>query len=158
MSMITLLATNIFPLTYTISFGKIREKEALQTNSINDRVSEVIRDSKITKTAFASKINISQPTVSLICSGQCGVSDRVISDICRVFRVNETWLRTGAGEKYRKKARAEELAEIFADLEVDDTVKARCIRTLAELPEEYFIQAMELGKKFLEQWEKENTG
>ena len=50
-------------------------------------------------------------------SGETGVSDRTITDICRVFRVNETWLRTGAGEKYRKKARAEELAELFAELE-----------------------------------------
>ena len=125
-------------------------------SGINERVAEVIKDNGITKTAFAAKLNISQPTVSQICSGVCGVSDRVISDICRVFRVNETWLRTGAGEKYRKKARAEELAEIFAELEVDDTVKARCIRTLAELPEEYFVQAMELGRKFLEQYQKED--
>ena len=125
-------------------------------SDINERVAEVIKDNGITKTAFAAKLNISQPTVSQICSGVCGVSDRVISDICRIFRVNETWLRTGAGEKYRKKARAEELAEIFAELEVDDTVKARCIRTLAELPEEYFVQAMELGRKFLEQYAQES--
>ena len=125
-------------------------------SDINERVAEVIKDNGITKTAFAAKLNISQPTVSQICSGVCGVSDRVISDICRIFRVNETWLRTGAGEKYRKKARAEELAELFSELEVDDTVKARCIRTLAELPEEYFVQAMELGKTFLEQYQKED--
>lgn len=127
-------------------------------DSINSRISEVIADSGLSKTEFSRRVNVSQSHVSRIVSGETGVSDRTISDICRVFRVNETWLRTGAGEKYRKKARAEELAEIFADLEVDDTVKARCIRTLAELPEEYFVQAMELGKKFLEQWEKENTG
>ena len=122
-------------------------------SDINERVAEVIKDNGITKTAFAAKLNISQPTVSQICSGVCGVSDRVISDICRIFRVNETWLRTGAGEKYRKKARAEELAEIFAELEVDDTTKARTIRTLAELPEEYFVQALELARKFLEQYD-----
>lgn len=127
-------------------------------DSINSRISEVIADSGLSKTEFSRRVNVSQSHVSRIVSGETGVSDRTISDICRVFRVNETWLRTGAGEKYRKKARAEELAEIFADLEVDDTVKARCIRTLAELPEEYFVQAMELGKKFLEQWENENTG
>lgn len=122
-------------------------------DSINSRISEVIADSGLSKTEFAKRVNVSQSHVSRMVSGETGVSDRTISDICRVFRVNETWLRTGAGEKYRKKARAEELAEIFAELEVDDTTKARTIRTLAELPEEYFVQALELARKFLEQYD-----
>lgn len=81
-------------------------------NEINNRVAEVIKDSKLTKTAFAAKLNISQPTVSQICSGLCGVSDRVISDICRVFNVSETWLRTGEGEMHIPRPREEVIAEM----------------------------------------------
>lgn len=81
-------------------------------NEINNRVAEVIKDSKLTKTAFAAKLNISQPTVSQICSGLCGVSDRVISDICRVFNVSETWLRTGEGEMHVPRPREEIIAEM----------------------------------------------
>ena len=81
-------------------------------NEINNRVAEVIKDSKLTKTAFAAKLNISQPTVSQICSGLCGVSDRVISDICRVFNVSETWLRTGEGEMHMPRPREEVIAEM----------------------------------------------
>lgn len=120
--------------------------------SINDRVAKVISESGITRTEFARKINISQPTVSQICSGRCGVSDRVISDICRVFRVNEPWLRTGAGDPYRAKSRPEELAEIFGDLMVDETTKAKIIRSLAEMPEEFFDEALALVQKFLDQY------
>ena len=118
-----------------------------------ERIAEISKESGLNKTEFGQKIGISQSMVSLICLGKANPSDRTISDICRVFRVNETWLRTGAGEPYRKKARAEELAEIFAELEVDDTTKARTIRTLAELPEDYFVQALELARKFLEQYD-----
>ena len=118
-----------------------------------ERIAEISKESGLNKTEFGQKIGISQSMVSLICLGKASPSDRTSSDICRVFRVNETWLRTGAGEPYRKKARAEELAEIFAELEVDDTTKARTIRTLAELPEEYFVQALELARKFLEQYD-----
>lgn len=118
-----------------------------------ERIAEISKESGLNKTEFGQKIGISQSMVSLICLGKANPSDRTISDICRVFRVNETWLRTGAGEPYRKKARAEELSEIFAELEVDDTTKARTIRTLAELPEEYFVQALELARKFLEQYD-----
>lgn len=118
-----------------------------------ERIAKISKDSGLNKTEFGQKIGISQSMASLICLGKANPSDRTISDICRVFRVNETWLRTGAGEPYRKKARAEELAEIFAGLEVYDTTKARTIRTLAELPEEYFVQALELARKFLEQYD-----
>lgn len=124
--------------------------------TINSRIAEIIKESGMSKTDFAKKVNVSQSHVSRMVSGETGVSDRTISDICRVFRVNETWLRTGAGEKYRKKARAEELAELFAELEVDDTVKARCIRTLADFPEEYFTQALEMAQKFLERYAQES--
>lgn len=124
--------------------------------TINSRIAEIIKESGMSKTDFAKKVNVSQSHVSRMVSGETGVSDRTISDICRVFRVNEEWLRNGTGEKYRKKARAEELAEIFADLEVDDTVKAKCIRTLADFPEEYFTQALEMAQKFLERYAQES--
>ena len=120
---------------------------------MNERIREIRKDAGLTLEKFGEKIGISASACSLLESGKTNPSNQTISAICRVFRVNETWLRTGAGEPYRKKARAEELAEIFAELEVDDTTKARTIRTLAELPEEYFVQALELAKKFLEQYD-----
>lgn len=123
---------------------------------MNERIREIRKDAGLTLEKFGAKIGITAPSCSQLESGKTNPSQQTIMNICRSFHVNETWLRTGAGEKYRKKARAEELAEIFAELEVDDTVKARCIRTLAELPEEYFVQAMELGRKFLEQYQKED--
>lgn len=123
--------------------------------TINARIAEIIAESGMSKTEFAKRVNVSQSHVSRMVSGETGVSDRTISDICRVFRVNEEWLRNGTREKYRKKPRAEELGEIFADLEVDDTVKARFIRTLADFPEEYFAQALEMARKFLERYAQE---
>lgn len=120
-----------------------------------ERIAEISKESGLNKTEFGQKIGISQSMASLICLGKANPSDRTISDICRVFRVNEDWLRNGTGEKYRKKPRAEELGEIFADLEVDDTVKARFIRTLADFPEEYFAQALEMARKFLERYAQE---
>ena len=74
-------------------------------STINERIAEVVNMSGLRKTAFAEKINVSQSLISLICSGKTGVSDRTISDICRVFGVNEIWLRTGDGEMLAKKTR-----------------------------------------------------
>lgn len=121
-----------------------------------ERIAEISKESGLNKTEFGQRIGISQSMASLICLGKANPSDRTISDICRVFRVNEEWLRNGTGAKYRKKVRGEELAELFADLEVDDTVKAKCIRTLADFPEEYFTQALEMAQKFLERYAQES--
>ena len=125
---------------------------------MNERIREIRKDAGLTLEKFGAKIGITAPSCSQLESGKTNPSQQTIMNICRAFHVNETWLRTGAGEKYRKKARAEELAEIFAELEVDDTVKAKCIRTLADFPEEYFTQALEMAQKFLERYAQEEDG
>lgn len=122
---------------------------------MNERIREVRKDAGLTLEKFGEKINISAASCSNLESGKTSPSAQTFAAICRVFRVNEEWLRNGTGEKYRKKPRAEELGEIFADLEVDDTVKARFIRTLADFPEEYFVQALEMARKFLERYAQE---
>lgn len=123
---------------------------------MNERIKEVRKDAGLTLEKFGEKLNISAASCSNLESGKTNPSAQTFAAICRVFRVNEEWLRNGTGEKYRKKARAEELAEIFAELEVDDTVKAKCIRTLADFPEEYFTQALEMAQKFLERYAQES--
>lgn len=122
---------------------------------MNERIKEIRKDAGLTLEKFGAKIGISAPSCSQLESGKTSPSAQTFAAICRVFRVNEDWLRNGTGEKYRKKPRAEELSEIFADLEVDDTVKARFIRTLADFPEEYFAQALEMARKFLERYAQE---
>lgn len=48
----------------------------------------------MTKTAFAQKLNITQPYVSkLLKTGS--PSDRLIEDICEKFEISEEWLRNG---------------------------------------------------------------
>lgn len=69
-------------------------------DKISERIAKCIKNSAITKTEFAKRINISQSFVSEMCSGSKRPSDRTISDICREFHVNETWLRTGEGAQY----------------------------------------------------------
>lgn len=63
--------------------------------------------------------------VSRICAGSTGVSDRTIADICRVFGINETWLRTGEGEMRQQRSREEEIGEIAERASTVDPEKAR---------------------------------
>ena len=120
---------------------------------MSDRISAIIREKNLTKSAFAKKINVSQPFVTQLTSGDSSPSDRTISDICREFDINEEWLRTGEGEMFRPLTRSEVIADFAADLIKDepDSFRRRLVEALAKLgPEEWEILekiAKDLAKK-----------
>lgn len=72
--------------------------------------------------------------------GQREPSDRTISDICRVYGVNEVWLRTGVGEMKLPMPLDQQLAQIFADVQVSDDERARLVKAFASLPPEAYPQ------------------
>lgn len=123
-------------------------------DTINDRVAQVITALGLTKTAFAARLNISQPTVSQICSGRCGVSDRTVSDICEKFGINEIWLRTGVGEMKLPLSQNEQLAKIFADVQVSDDERARLVKAFASLHPEAYPQLYKWFQSFMENLRK----
>ena len=81
-------------------------------STLSERIAAVVEDSKLSKTKFAEKIGISQPYLSQICSGVKVPSDRTISDICRIFDVQEDWLRNGTEPMRAARSREEEIAEL----------------------------------------------
>ena len=107
-------------------------------SAISDRIALVVQQSGLKKTAFAEKINVSQPHVSRMVSGETAPSDRTIADICRVFGIREEWLRDGSGEMYRPKSKKEELAAIFSQLLESDDAKSRLTEAFVSLPDEAY--------------------
>ena len=105
--------------------------------TINNRVSRLIVELGVTKTAFANKLKVSQAFVSKMCSGDSGLSDRTIQDICDKFHVNEEWLRNGDGEIFQERSREDEIASFMGDLlDGPDNFKKRLIAVLANLEED----------------------
>ena len=88
--------------------------------TINERIAWCVKDSKLTKTAFAEKINVGQSFISQLCSGAKMPSDRTIADICREFNISEVWLRTGEGEPHIQRGEDEEFQEVRAQITVSD--------------------------------------
>ena len=79
---------------------------------MKDRINKVVDESGLTKTAFAKTINVSQGLVSQICNGTTKPSDRTISDICRIFDIQEDWLRYGLEPMRAERSKEEEIAEL----------------------------------------------
>ena len=84
-------------------------------NSLSERISFVVDNSKLSKTKFAEKINISQPYLSQLCTGVKKPSDRTVTDICREFDVSETWLRTGEGEPFIQLSRDAQITRFVGE-------------------------------------------
>ena len=66
--------------------------------NINERIKHLRKDFlHMTQEEFASSIKISRSNLGSIEIGRITLTDRVISDICEKFNINESWLRTGEG-------------------------------------------------------------
>ena len=103
-------------------------------NTMNERIEICIKDSGLNKTAFAKKLGVTQPFISKLCSGVSQPSDRTISDICREFRINETWLRTGEGEMHLPVNRDQAITDFMADiLKVSPDFRTKLVGVMARL-------------------------
>lgn len=120
---------------------------------MNERIALVRKSLGLTQEKFAEQVGLSRNFMWMIESGTRVPSDRTISDICREFNVNETWLRTGEGEMFNHITRSEKITAFLADITEDegDDFKRRFVEMLAELePEDWKLlerMAEKLQKK-----------
>lgn len=87
---------------------------------MNARISDIRKRSGLSQQEFADKIGLTKNYVSLLETGGRIPSDRTISDICREFNVNEQWIRTGQGNMFLPKTRAQEIGEIVRNAATRD--------------------------------------
>ena len=104
---------------------------------MNKRIELIVKESGLTKAKFAEKLGVSAPYVTMLCSGAGKASDRTIMDICREFGCNESWLRTGEGEPFRRESEDEKI-RTFAERTIQGSDKFRktFASLLADLEEE----------------------
>nr|DAR06117.1 MAG TPA: helix-turn-helix domain protein [Caudoviricetes sp.] len=108
--------------------------------TIGERVKELRKQVNLTQQAFADRLNLKRNTVGSYEVNVVEPSDRTISDICREFNVNETWLRTGEGEMFNQITRSEKITSFLTEITEDegDDFKRRFVEMLAELePEDW---------------------
>jgi transcriptional regulator with XRE-family HTH domain len=81
--------------------------------SINERIVYLIdTECSGNKSAFARKVNITPAYAAQLYKMERVPSDRTISDICRIFDIQEDWLRYGLEPMRAAKSREEEIAEL----------------------------------------------
>ncbi len=105
---------------------------------MKDRIKEIRKNNKLTQQDFADRLGIKQNTVASYEMGRIGISDAVITSICREFSVNEEWLRTGTGDMFKKRSRNQEILAFANQLmeSRDDAFSKRFTLALSKLSEE----------------------
>ena len=120
---------------------------------MNTRIKEIRNALKLTQTQFGEQIGFSRPMVAnLEGEGRAEIKDHTIHLICRVYSVNEDWLRTGEGEMFVVSPIDEQIATFIGKIQMDDKndFKKRFIAMLSKLDESEW--------EFLEQKAKEIVG
>ena len=103
------------------------------------RFIKIRQDANMTQSQFAEKIGLSRNYVWMMENGERVPSDRTISDICRIFNVQEDWLRHGIGAMRTAKSEEEEIAALVASVLAGPpdfqraVVKMICTRSPEEL-------------------------
>lgn len=121
---------------------------------MNTRIKLIRQEEGLTQSQFAEKIGLSRNYVAMIEIGQRDPSDRTVSDICRIFDIQEDWLRHGLEPKRAEKSKEEEVAELVGSALSGSSefkkavIRMICTRTDAELQAlEAALQAVYEGIK-----------
>lgn len=64
---------------------------------IRDRIALVRETAAKSQEEFGSILGVTKSTISLLETKKREPSERLVRDICREFKINENWLRTGDG-------------------------------------------------------------
>ena len=110
------------------------------------RIRELRKELKLSQTTFAESINLTQNYLSLVETGNRNLSDRSIIDICRVFNVNEHWLRTGEGEMFVNMNVEDEVAAYLGKISglPKEDPRYRIVMAMAKIPEQYWPTIREI--------------
>ena len=86
----------------------------------------------MTLDAFGKRVGVTKTAISNIENGARCLTDQMLLSICREFGVNETWLRTGAGEPFMPPSRSEEMGRLVKSLMADkpESFRSRLITAL----------------------------
>ena len=102
---------------------------------MNDRIKAVRLKLGLSQEAFCERLGVTRGVITNIELHKVVPSSATIKAIIREFDVNESWLRDGIGDMFRKQNRDEELADFFNDVLQDkpDDFRRRFIQILSRL-------------------------
>lgn len=123
---------------------------------MQDRIKELRKYKGMTQAEFGECIGVRGNTITTYENGTRTPSEAVLLSICRVFGVNEQWLRTGEGEMFKPKSRNEELFEFAAKVAEGDpgSIQAQLLAVMSRLTDEQWEVLAQVAREFVKETKK----
>lgn len=120
---------------------------------MNGRIKEIRLAYELTQEQFADKLGLSRNFINQLESGTKQPSDRTLSDICRIFSINETWLRSGEGKMKLDLTKNQEIAQFLNDVmaEDDEDFRKNFIEVLANLNEKQWESLASIARELVDE-------
>ena len=83
---------------------------------MNERLKELRTHLGLTQSAFAERLGVTKATISRLEQKEREITNQMYRAICREFRVNEEWFRSGKGEMFHQIESEKEITEWFYDV------------------------------------------
>ena len=127
---------------------------------MKDRIKELRKNKKLTQAEFGERIGVKGNTITTYENGSRVPSEAVIKSICRVFNVNEEWLRTGQGDPYIQLSRDEELSQFFGEVMKgeDPDFRRRLLSVMLRLTTDEWALLEKMAWKLVDELQQEQTG
>ena len=114
------------------------------------RLKTLRKELHLTQKEFAEKLKVSRNNIAGYEAGTRVPSDAVISLMCSVFHVNESWLRSGKGAMFVPQTRHEIIEDLAADLsETPNSFKSRFIEAMSKLDEKDWKHIERIARKIV---------
>lgn len=102
---------------------------------MRERMKEIRKIHHLSQKEFGERLNLSQGQIGSYENGHRNIPDRTIKDMCKVFKISETWFRTGEGEMYDLSNEVD-YVDMLVRNENNETIK-QIMKEIALLDEEY---------------------
>ena len=126
--------------------------------TIGERIKFVRQSKDCTQQKFADVLGLKRNTIATYELDKTTPRDRTIADICREFRVNEHWLRTGEGEMQTPVMRDAAIAAFMGDVlkGEDGDFRRRLIAVLSQLDADEWKLLEQMALKLSQESKKED--
>lgn len=127
---------------------------------MKDRIKELRKNKKLTQAEFGKRIGVKGNTITTYENGSRVPSEAVIKSICRVFNVNEEWLRTGQGDPDIQLSRDEALAQFFGEVMQgeDPDFRRRLLSVMSRLTTDEWALLEQMAWKLVDELQQEQPG
>ena len=119
---------------------------------MTERLKLIRSELNLSQAKFAEEMHVTRDIIANYESGRVEPTDLYIDTLCKKYRIDENWLRTGKGNMYLPITRETEIAEITSKMfmAVDNDIRYQLIKIVSQMSEEQLETFRDIAKQLVE--------